>query len=697
MFTLDPTRSYMMPAHFGPKYTGRKATGWYHDVTMMIVPYLTEPEKLADYLPAPFEVAEEPVVTVIYARNRDIDWLAGRGYNLISVNASVVFRGEDRDITGTYTLVMWENLTDPILAGRELQGIPKIFADIPDHEIQGGEWRCHASHFGHRIMDMKIGDLRAPSPEEIDFFQKAQEGKDNPMAWRYMPAIGGFGTSISEPTLFPSETQYEDVMIGHGELAWNQLSWEQNPTQFHIVNALEELPVLEYLPALVAKGKANLIVPGKFSKSLRTAQSTFRVPEARKVQTVEEIDTVCFVGAGTMGCFNSLVAALSGYRSVIYDVSQEALERVLETQREMAGYLVASGYCLPQEIPEAFDRIVLESNLASAVADADLVSESVSEKLALKRSIHETLDQMCPPDAILTTNTSSLLVSEIENAVVRGERFAALHSHLGASLWDIVAGPRTHAKTIGILERYVRSLKGIPLVLAKEHRGYVFNAMIGPVLASAMSLVVEGVATIEEVDKAWIHHRNAPMGPFGMMDLFGLNVVYDSWHDQAPKAASAAIREKAIEFLSGYIEAGKLGMKTGAGFYDYPDPAYAMEGFSAEPGASPVAHLVMTSALVRSGILLAAQEVAPPHEIDRAWMAATTLDIGPFGILDQVGFDAFLNGLNQADTDPEELSAITAFLQPFIAGGETGEQCGKGFYTYPDPGFARKGFVEALA
>jgi 3-hydroxybutyryl-CoA dehydrogenase len=696
MFTLDPTRSYMMPAHFGPKYTGSKATGWYRDVTMMVVSYLTDREKLAAYLPSPFEVAEEALVTVYYARNRNIDWLAGHGYNMISVNASVVYKGEDRTLEGLYNLVMWENLTDPILAGRELQGIPKIYADIPDHEINEGVWRCQASHFDNPIVDLSIRGLRVPAVEEITAFQKEQQGKDNPMAWRYMPSIGGFGTALSEPTLFPSEAEYDEIQIGEGELVWHQLSWEQNPTQFHIVNALEALPILEYRPALVLKGKANLIVPGKFSRSLNTSAPAFTVPESRRPQPVEEIRTVSFIGAGTMGSFNSLVAALSGYQCVIYDVSEDALGQVFQTQNEIAGYLVASGYCQPSEIPEAFDRIRLETDLATATAEADLVSESVSEKLAIKRSVHESLDQLCPPGAILTTNTSSLLVSEIESAVARGDRFAALHSHLGAALWDIVAGPRTDPNTVEILKRYVHSLNGIPLVLAREHRGYVFNAMIGPVLASAMMLVVEKMASIEEVDRAWMHHRRAPMGPFGMMDLFGLNVVWDSWQDQEPEPAQAPIREKTLAFLAPYVESGKLGMKTGSGFYQYPGPAYAHPGFAENAPKSDLANQVLTSTLIRQAILLAAQEVASPHEIDRAWMAATTLDTGPFGILDLVGSDVFLSTLDQQPITAEEGEAVAGFLRTRVNAGELGISNGKGFYSYPEPLFQSENFVKGI-
>lgn len=269
MFKLDPNQSYMMPAHFGPRYIGEKTSGWYRDVTVMAVPFITDREKLAAYLPAPYEVAEEAVVTVYYACNKQVDWLAGRGYNMVGVNASVIYRGEQETLSGNYALVIWENLADPILVGREVQGIPKVFADIPDHSVTKNEWRCNASHFGHKILDLSISNPGAVAQEDIAAQQKAGYGKDHPMTWRYLPAIGGFGNAaVNEPVTFPSDSIYTEAMVGEGKINWNQLSWEQNPNQYHIVNALEALPILEYLPAIITRGSTNLSLPERWTRKL---------------------------------------------------------------------------------------------------------------------------------------------------------------------------------------------------------------------------------------------------------------------------------------------------------------------------------------------------------------------------------------------------------------------------------------------
>lgn len=269
MFELDPHGSYMMPAHFGSRPFSPKSSGWYRDVTSMVFSFVTDPEVVSQYLPAPYRVADEPVVTITYACNREVDWLAGHGYNLVAVSVAAVFEGEEDQLEGNYCLVMWENLTDPILTGRELQGIPKLYADIQDHTVIGGEWRTNVGHFGHKFLDLSVSSLRAPTAEEIAASEAASEGKNNPMAWRLMPGISGFGVALDEPTTFPSENIITEALVGEGAIAWQEQTWEQNPTQFHVVNALAGLPILASLPTLVAKGSTNLIIPERLPRRIR--------------------------------------------------------------------------------------------------------------------------------------------------------------------------------------------------------------------------------------------------------------------------------------------------------------------------------------------------------------------------------------------------------------------------------------------
>ncbi|PLW86993.1 acetoacetate decarboxylase [Halioglobus japonicus] len=257
-----------MPVHFGPRPTSPRSSGWYRDVTSMTLSFLTDAEHVAQYLPQPYSVAEVPVVRITYACNRDVDWLAGHGYNLVSVSVAAKFQGERDQLEGNYCLVMWEDLADPILTGRELQGIPKLFASIDEHQIDDGRWSTRAHHFNHTFLEMRVSGLRAPTAEEIAASEAAREGRDHPMAWRCLPGISGFGVVSSQFTTFPSENIIEEAWVGEGQVTWQQQSWEQNPTQCHIINALADLPVVQWLPAVVARGSTNLIVMERLPREI---------------------------------------------------------------------------------------------------------------------------------------------------------------------------------------------------------------------------------------------------------------------------------------------------------------------------------------------------------------------------------------------------------------------------------------------
>jgi len=357
--------------------------------------------------------------------------------------------------------------------------------------------------------------------------------------------------------------------------------------------------------------------------------------------TIQEIKTICYVGAGTMGCYNSIAAAISGYDVVLYDVNEATLQQVPQRHAEMAAFLVGAGFCAQEAVPAALQRVSLVADLQQAVAEADLVSESVFERLDIKRETHAELDTVCPPRTILTTNSSALLVSEIESAVGRGELFAALHSHLGAPLVDIVGGPRTSAATIDILRRYVLSTGGVPLVLKREYPGYVLNAMLGPLLGCALLLVADGIASPEDVDRAWMGERGATMGPFGMMDLFGVNVIHDSWQNRGKDPFGALLRPKILDLLQPMIARGELGMKSGRGFYQYPEPRYQRPGFLEQPLPDEHVYHALLVALIGNAALVAAAGVVEQDEIDQAWMTGTYLDAGPFAVLAQLGVDTF--------------------------------------------------------
>ena len=412
---------------------------------------------------------------------------------------------------------------------------------------------------------------------------------------------------------------------------------------------------------------------------------------------IEEIKKVCFVGAGTMGCYNSLLAGIAGYETVLYDISEDALAAVAGVQEQLGEYLAAMGTFDGEQIKKGRDSIHLETAAEAAVENADLLSESVLEKLDLKRQVHGRFDEICPPGTLLTTNTSTFMVSEIEDAVKRGDRFAAMHFHLMTPLVDIVAGPRTSPETVDVITRFVRSMACIPFKPAKESRGYVFNSLISGLNFAATAMAVEYGEKIEDIDRAWMAFHQVPVGPFAIMDLVGLNVVYDGIEDNLQRERDNRTYGIIVEHLQPYIGRNELGAKSGKGFYSYPDAAYGKPDFLTAVQPRQDIYRVLVNGIIIMAIKLADNGVADIEDIDRVWMINTQSRSGPFGWLDKKGIDTFLDEIESEERAllyPEyDREPVSRFLGLFIENSHTGEGAGKGFYSYPDPAYQEAAFL----
>ena len=380
-----------------------------------------------------------------------------------------------------------------------------------------------------------------------------------------------------------------------------------------------------------------------------------------------KIRTVCFVGAGNMGCFNAVKAACAGYRITLYDRDDQALSRAHDLCAGYFDYFSSIGFCPSDAASDHLSRIVFTSDLALATHEADLISESVFEDLTLKREIHELLDHLCPAHTILTTNSSFLLGSHIEGGVSRGDRFAAMHSYMGSPLVDLVGSTRTSHETLETLESYIRSLNATPLVLKKEYPGYVLNAILGPFLGMAMALVAQGFATASQIDRAWMTFRSAPMGPMGIMDIIGLSLIRNGWANRDKEGTDSALVESVLALLDPMIAANHSGISAGKGFYEYPNPLFESPNFLVEEDAIEALYEPLMTIWIANAVKVAAAEVLEPTDIDRAWMIGTTLEQGPFAVLADVGADRFetlLEGLVDVRAfDPTEARIITDYVR----------------------------------
>ena len=266
-YKLDPNAMYRMPTHFGPRTgprfgpDGRKFECKDNPKsTSVSVSFLTNSEQLEAFLPPGFSLNGEPVVSVSGGYMKEIEWLAGRGYNTLGVSFPAVFEGEVDRATGSLLTVLWENLTDPILTGREELGFSKIYCELPDPLTFNGETHCTASWLGFKFMDMHVRateQVPIPTPTSPAQQTSGEQPLTGTLHYKYMPRTGEWGTTdIAYAVLTPAHTPNRVVQEhwrGEGTVEFHKARWEDLPTQYNIVNAFHELEVKEWRGASIVK------------------------------------------------------------------------------------------------------------------------------------------------------------------------------------------------------------------------------------------------------------------------------------------------------------------------------------------------------------------------------------------------------------------------------------------------------------
>lgn len=296
---------------------------------------------------------------------------------------------------------------------------------------------------------------------------------------------------------------------------------------------------------------------------------------------MKDIQRVAVVGAGTMGRQIALQCARHGFPVTLYDVVAEVVQDAEGWQRQTVGGWIDSGeLALPDEVG-IFARIHYESELPNALADADLAIEALPERIELKRAAFAQMDRLLPAEAIIASNSSSIRVSALEDATERPERVANLHFYL--PVWDspmveIGGGSCTRPDVLDALTSFARAISVLPLRVRRESTGFVFNRVWRAVKKEAMRVADSGVASIEDIDRAWMikFGREKPP-PFAQMDRIGLDIIRDIELRYAAESGDPADLPRSV--LTDRVARGDLGVKTGRGFYEYPDPAWARADF----------------------------------------------------------------------------------------------------------------------
>ena len=281
------------------------------------------------------------------------------------------------------------------------------------------------------------------------------------------------------------------------------------------------------------------------------------------------IERVAVIGAGTMGAGIAQVCAQAGWKTALFDAFPDGLERGMQRIDAFWDKGIARGKTTTEQKETWAANLRAESDMQTAVQDADLVIEAVPEIPELKASIFEQLDAMAPPHAILGTNTSSLSIASIANATKRGDKVIGMHFFNPVpimELLELVRHDGTSEETIALAQAAGEAMKKTT-ILVKDIPGFA-TSRLGVVLGNeAIRMLADGVASAEDIDKAMVLGYKHPMGPLKLTDLVGLDVRRDillnlqrSFNDDR-YAPHPLLEEK--------VEKGHLGKKSGLGFFDW--------------------------------------------------------------------------------------------------------------------------------
>jgi 3-hydroxybutyryl-CoA dehydrogenase len=292
------------------------------------------------------------------------------------------------------------------------------------------------------------------------------------------------------------------------------------------------------------------------------------------------IERVAMIGTGTMGRMIAFQIARHGIPVTLNDSDPAALERAQTAIERFIRDWVAGGTMTEAEAEATRARFHYVADLSSAVRDTDLVIEAIPERVDLKRALFSQLDELCRDTTIIATNSSSIRVSYLEDATARAEKVANLHFYnpiWQTTMVEIGGGTGTSAETIDALTDFARRIRLLPLHVRKESTGFIFNRVWRAIKKETLRVVDSGVASFEDVDRAWMIMYETDKGPFGKMDEIGLDVVKDIEEHYASESGDPADRPPKI--LIDRVARGDLGIKTGRGFYTYPNPAWAQPDF----------------------------------------------------------------------------------------------------------------------
>jgi len=395
------------------------------------------------------------------------------------------------------------------------------------------------------------------------------------------------------------------------------------------------------------------------------------------------------VGAGTMGGEIAQVVTFSGLPVVLKDVDQGMLDKGLQRAREIYQRRVEKGKMSAGEMDSKLS-LITPTLTYDDFGDVDIVIEAVPEKMALKRKVFQELDQVCPEQTIIASNTSALSISEMGAATKRPHKVVGMHFFNPASvmkLVEVIPGLDTSQETVDDVVMFSEGLRKLPVVV-QECPGFLVNRLLMPYLNEATKALGEGAATGAEIDQAVVAW-GMPMGPFTLMDMLGLDVCAHVgeylYSEYGERMSPAPLFEK-------LVAAGRLGEKSSAGFYDHPGgESEAVNGMIKDLQKSGAVTKFSVERLmyplINEAALCVQEHIASVTDIDMSMIAGTGMTyggerIGPLAIADKIGLDAVVQALEVLEKELGPRFHPSRPLTLRVRAGHLGVKAGKGFHEY---------------
>ena len=396
------------------------------------------------------------------------------------------------------------------------------------------------------------------------------------------------------------------------------------------------------------------------------------------------------VGAGTMGGEIAQAIAAAETPVVLKDIDQKFVDTGLDKAREVTkgqlARLVKKEKLTQEQADEQLEAVmgrITGTTDYSDFGDVDFVIEAAPEKMEIKQAVFSELDAVTPGHAILASNSSSLSIAEMADATLRPHKVVGFHFFYPASvmpLVEIVAGV-TDEETIEAAVNFAQTIRKQPIV-CEEVPGFVVNRILNSAVGEIWRAQEEQGLSIKQIDEAVGAQNVAPMGPFFLVDLLGLDTVY---HVAAHLNESYGDSFYVHQGMKKLVEEGKLGAKSGgSGFYENGEPQIPGDG---EPNGEELAEMMSLKALVEACLVLE-EGVSTVREIDLGMMAGAGMDptrgiFPPFMKADGTGLDTVLEKLESAEEKHGERFAPPVTIKRLVAQGRLGQKAGHGFYAYP--------------